>query len=75
MASLLDSITWFRHEASRRCQGARGVVDIRGWEDPAPIFRVICKNGVEFQDSSSCGAIRAASNYLETVKALTGEYP
>lgn len=39
------------------------------------IFRVRLRNGVAFDGCTPSCAVRAANTYVETVKALTGEYP
>lgn len=39
------------------------------------IFRVRLRNGVAFDGRTPSCAVRAANAYVESVKALTGEYP
>ena len=54
---------------------AKAYVWARGWEDPAPIFVITFRNGVEFTGKDKDAVIANARVYHDTTFNLTGEYP
>ncbi|PTT39393.1 hypothetical protein DBR23_11195 [Acidovorax sp. HMWF018] len=55
--------------------GAKVWSEVRGWEDPRPLFAIEFKNGVRFESNSKHQVIADAKVYFESVKNLTGEPP
>lgn len=54
---------------------AKAYVWVRGWGDPAPIFVITFRNGVEFTGKDKDAVIANARVYHDTTIKLTGETP
>lgn len=73
--TLIDESSVLDRAVGRTWPGARAFVDVRGWGDPAPMYTIHFRNGVQFTDTTQQGAVRAAETYAEATFKLTGEYP
>lgn len=55
--------------------GTKGWVEIRGWEDPRPIWHIDVGNGVSFSGADKHAVAREFDVYWHSVLRLTGEIP
>jgi hypothetical protein len=55
--------------------GAKGWVEVRGWEDPRPLWCIQFRNGVVFSDYTKHVVGKQAKDYACSVSRLTGEWP
>lgn len=55
--------------------GSKVWVEVRGWEDPRPMFVIAFKNGMMFQGNNKHQVILDAKTYFEATLKLTGEAP
>lgn len=55
--------------------GAKVWSEVRGWEDPRPVFAIAFKNGMRFESNSRHDVINEAKTYYDSVIRLTGNPP
>jgi hypothetical protein len=55
--------------------GAKVWTEVRGWEDPRPMYVIAFRNGMTFQGDCKHKTILDAKIYFEATLKLTGEAP
>lgn len=55
--------------------GAKGWVEVRGWMDPTPVWRIDLKDGMSFSGTDKAAVAREFDTYWQSVLRLTGEPP
>ncbi len=55
--------------------GAKVMVGVRGWEDPAPVWDITFRTGAKFEGTDHNDVFERAKLYAQGVKNLIGEYP
>lgn len=59
-------------QAAEIAPGAHGFVDVRGWNDPSPVCKIVLRNGAEFANSSSRAVVHEATAFVQAFERLTG---
>ena len=58
-----------------RTLNAVGQIEVRGWGDPAPHYKITFNNEMVFDGTDEDDVFIRARTYAFTVHRLTGEYP